>query len=344
MPKITTVTALGSLEPSGEIITISAPSSTEGSRVEKLLVKEGDAIALGQTIAILDSRDNLEASLNQAQEDVRVAQANLTQTKAGAKTGEIEAQKAAIARIETEGSNEIAAQTATISRMNASLRNAQSEYQRYQTLHNDGAITTSKRDSKQLAVETAQEQLAEAKANLNKTSSSTQQQLVEAKAILNKIAEVRPVDVDVAIAKVRQATTAVKTAQVKLARAYVKAPQAGKVIKVLTRPGEVVSSSEGIARIGQTSQMYVTAEVYESDVGKVKVGQQATVTSNAISGQLNGTVEQIGLEVQRLDVVNIDPAANTDAKVVEVKVKLDQESGQKVAGLTNLLVNVRIAL
>jgi HlyD family secretion protein len=344
MPKITTVTALGSLEPSGEIITISAPSSTEGSRVEKLLVKEGDTIALGQTIAILDSRDNLEASLNQAQEDVRVAQANLTQTKAGAKTGEIEAQKAAIARIETERSNDIAAQTATISRMNASLNNAQSEYQRYQILHKDGAITTSKRDSKQLAVETAQEQLAEAKANLNKISSSTQQQLVEAKANLNKIAEVRPVDVDVAIAKVRQAQSAVKTAQVKLARAYVKAPQAGKVIKILTHSGEVVSSSEGIARIGQTSQMYVTAEVYESDVGKVKVGQQATVTSSTFSGQLNGIVEQVGLEVQQQDVVNTDPTSNVDAKVVEVKVKLDQGSSQKVAGLTNLLVNVRIAL
>lgn len=344
MPKITTVTALGSLEPSGEIITISAPSSTEGSRVEKLLVKEGDMIALGQTIAILDSRDSLEASLNQAQEDVRVAQANLTQIKAGAKTGEIEAQKAAIARIETERSNEIAAQTATISRINAELNNAQSEYQRYQTLHNDGAITTSKRDSKQLAVETAQEKLAEAKANLNKISSSTQQQLVEAKATLNKIAEVRPVDVDVAIAKVRQAQSAVKTAQSKLDRAYVKASQAGKVIKILTRPGEVVSSSEGIARIGQTNQMYVNAEVYESDIGKVQVGQQATVTSSTFSGQLNGTVEQIGLEVQRQDVVNTDPTANIDAKVIEVKVKLDQESSQKVASLTNLLVNVRIAL
>ncbi|MGL5831668.1 MAG: response regulator [Waterburya sp.] len=344
IPKITTVTALGSLEPSGEIITISAPSSTEGSRVEKLLVKEGDTIAPGQMIAILDSRDSLEASLSQAQEEVRVAQANLTQIKAGAKTGEIEAQKAAIARIETERNNEIAAQTATVSRMNAELNNAKSEYQRYQTLYNDGAISTSERDGKQLAVETTQEQLAEAKANLNRISSSQQQQLVEAKATLNKIAEVRPVDIDVAIAKVRQATTAVKTAQAKLARAYVKAPQAGKVIKVLTLPGEVVSSSEGIARIGQTNQMYVNAEVYESDIGKVQVGQQATVTSSTFSGQLNGTVEQIGLEVQRQDVVNTDPTANIDAKVIEVKVKLDQESSQKVAGLTNLLVNVRIAL
>jgi HlyD family secretion protein len=110
----------------------------------------------------------------------------------------------------------------------------------------------------------------------------------------------------------------------------------------LTRPGEVISSDEGIARIGQTSQMYAVAEVYESDIGKVKLGQKASVTSSAIVSKLTGTLDSIGLEVERQEVVNTDPTANIDAKVVEVKVKLDRESSKQVAGLTNLLVNVRI--
>ncbi len=50
VPEIKTVTALGRLEPSGEIIQVSAPSSTE--RVEELLVKKGDRVAKGQIIAI----------------------------------------------------------------------------------------------------------------------------------------------------------------------------------------------------------------------------------------------------------------------------------------------------
>ena len=112
---------------------------------------------------------------------------------------------------------------------------------------------------------------------------------------------------------------------------------------ILTRPGEVVSS-DGIARIGQTSQMYAVAEVYESDIGKVRVGQQVKITSNALSEELHGTVERIGLEVQRQEVINTDPAANIDARVVEVRVRLDRESSQKVEGLTNLLVKVAIAL
>jgi HlyD family secretion protein len=344
MPEIKTVTALGRLEPSGEIIQISAPSSTEGNRVEELLVKEGDSINKGQIIAILDSCDRLQAALNQAQEQVRVAQANLDLVKAGAKTGEIQAQQAAIARIETERSNDIMAQTATVERMQAELNNARVEYQRYQILYRDGAISASERDSKYLALATAKERVEEAQANLNRIKSGQQEQLAEAKATLNKIAEVRPVDIAVAEAEVREAQAAYHTAQAELDLAYIKSPQAGEVIKIMTRPGEVVSSDEGIVRIGQTSQMYAVAEVYESDIGKVKLGQQVSVASSALSKKLTGTVDSIGLEVERQEVVNTDPTANIDAKVVEVKVKLDPESSKQVARLTNLLVNVTIDL
>ncbi len=344
MPEIKTVTALGRLEPRGEIIQISVSSAAEGNRIEELLVKQGDEIEKGQIIAVLDSRDRAEAALKQAEEQVRVRQANLAQVKAGAKTGEIQAQQAAIARLEAERDNNIAAQTATVSRLEAELSNAQREYQRYESLYQDGAISASQRDSKYLTLATAKEQLAEAQANLNRIRASQQQQIAEAKATLNKIAEVRPVDIEVAAAEVREAQAAVATAKAERDRAYIKSPQAGTVIKILTRPGEVVASDEGIVRIGQINQMYAVAEVYESDIGKVKIGQSATITSKAIAGKLTGIVESIGLEVERQEVVNTDPTANIDAKVVEVKVKLDEASSKQVAGLTNLLVNVKIEL
>lgn len=344
MPEIKTVTALGRLEPSGEIIEISVSSSAEGNRIEELLVRQGDKIERGDVIAVLDSRDRLEAALKQAREQVGVAEANLARVEAGAKTGEIQAQQAAIARLQTERANNIAAQQATVSRIEAELDNARIEYQRYEQLYQDGAISASERDRKYLTLATVKEQLAEAQANLKRIESSQQEQITEAKATLNKIAEVRPVDVAVATAEVRQARAAVQTAQAELNRAFIKSPQAGRVIKILTRPGEAVANGEGIARIGQTSQMYAVAEVYESDITKVRIGQPATVTSGAIAEPLTGTVESIGLEVERQEVVNTDPTANIDAKVVEVKVKLDEASSKKVAGLTNLLVNVKIDL
>jgi HlyD family secretion protein len=63
-----------------------------------------------QAIAILDSRDRQQAALDQAQEQVRVAEANLAKVKAGAKNGEIQAQKATLARIRADLRNEITAQ------------------------------------------------------------------------------------------------------------------------------------------------------------------------------------------------------------------------------------------
>jgi len=344
MPAIKTVTALGRLEPGGEIIEISAASGSEGNRIEELLVKEGEQVNPGEVMAVLDSRDRLKAALNQAQAEVKVAQANLAVVKAGAKTGEIRGQEAAIARIEAERRNDIMAQTDTVSRVEAELNNAQVEYQRYQTLYRDGAISASEKDSRYLALATTKEQLAEAQANLNRIKSGQQEQLAEAKATLNQIAEVRPVDVAVAEAEANQAQAVVKVAQAELDRAYIKSSQAGTVLKVMTRPGEIVASDEGIVRIGQTQNMYAVAEVYESDIGKVKPGQKVRVTSSAIADKLTGTVETIGWEVERQEVVNTDPTANIDAKVVEVKVRLDPESSKKVAGLTNLLVDVQIAL
>ena len=90
--------------------------------------------------------------------------------------------------------------------------------------------------------------------------------------------------------------------------------------------------------------MYAIAEVHESDITKVELGQTARIKSSSLPEGLEGTVEHIGLEIQRQEVVNADPVANIDAKVVEVKIKLDNSSSQKVASLTNLLVTVTIDL
>jgi HlyD family secretion protein len=43
-------------------------------------------------------------------------------------------------------------------------------------------------------------------------------------------------------------------------------------------------------------------------------------------------------------VINTDPTANIDARIVEVRVQLDPKSSQKVMNLTNLQVDVSIQL
>lgn len=168
----TAVTGLGRLEPEGKVIRLSAPSSIEGTRVAQLLVQEGDRVEAGQVIALLDSYETRFAALNQAKQQVELAQARLQRVKAGAQTGTIAAQAATIARLEAELQGETTAQQAIIDRLTAELNNAEKEYRRNALLFQEGAISASLRDSKRLPVETLSEQLKQAKATLNRTSQS----------------------------------------------------------------------------------------------------------------------------------------------------------------------------
>ena len=118
---IKAVTSLGRLEPLGEVIKVSAPSSLSGAgTLERLMVKEGDRVTVGQPIAILDSRARLEASLAKAIEDTKVAQANLAKVKSGAKQGEVAAQKAEIARLKSQLAGDGATYVATKARLQES--------------------------------------------------------------------------------------------------------------------------------------------------------------------------------------------------------------------------------
>jgi HlyD family secretion protein len=376
-PVVKTVTALGRLEPNGEVIKLSAPTANEGNRVEQLLVKEGDRIKVGQVIAIMDSRDRLQASLGEAQRQVEVAKSRLNQVKAGAKQGEIGARQATVNRLQVELEGSIKTQQATINRLEAELqgqqqslqatvarvaaekRNAQADVQRYESLYKEGAISSQEVDRRRLSAETSTQQLIEsqatkartvatleqqineAKANRDKTIATLEQQINEAKATLNQTAEVRPTDVANAQAEVNSAQASVEKIQAQLNQAYIRAPKAGQILKINTRAGETVGN-DGIVELGQTDQMYAVAEVYQSDINKVRPGQKVKVSSDSLPSELQGTVDWIGMQIQRQNVINADPSSNIDARVVEVHVRLDNASSAKAAQFTNLQIKAVI--
>jgi len=138
---------------------------------------------------------------------------------------------------------------------------------------------------------------------------------------------------------VRVAAAELRGAKAELERAHVYSPIEGRVLAVHARAGERVGP-DGIVSLGRTGEMYAVAEVYETDIGRVKLGQRAVVTSPALSGPLSGSVDWVELRVGKLDALGTDPAARKDARVVEVEIRLDH--GEQAAGLTNLQVEVEI--
>jgi HlyD family secretion protein len=415
-PSVSSISAVGRLEPRGEVIKVAAPNSglSAGSRVQQLLIREGQRVQQGQVIAILDSRDTNMAAVEEAKAKLQESRANLAQITAVSPrdiqaqraviarlqaqlVGEKNAQQATIARLAAELSGEKIAQQATIQRLEAELsgqkdgiratinriraeqRNAEVDAGRYDFLYKEGAISQQERDRRRLSAVTAtqqlresqaslrqalgtlsqqiaearatqvktiatlQQQLIEATANRNKTIATLQKQIDEERARFNRLVDVRPTDVQIAQSQISNAIALIRKAQAELQLSYVKAPSPGEILKIYTKSGEVMSTN-GIAEIGQTDQMFVVAEVPEDSIGKVRVGQLATITSDngAFNGQLTGTIASIGRKIGKKDVLNTDPAADIDARVIEVKIAISPENSQRVSGLTNAKVVVEI--
>jgi HlyD family secretion protein len=414
VPVTNTVSAIGRLEPRGEVIRVSAPATGVAARVQQLLVREGQRVQQGQVIAILDSRNTNLATVEEAKAKLQEARANLYQVRAASPRdlqaqqaviarleaqllGENQAQRALISRVAAQLSGERISQQATVRRLEAELRgqrdslravvariraeerNAQVDSGRYEFLYRQGAISQQERDRRRLtavtarqqliesqanfrqAIATLQQQIAQARANQVQTLAVLQQQLVEAKinrektiatlqrqideekARFRRILEVTPADLQVAQAQVSNAIALVQKAQAELQQSYVKAPIAGEILKVNTKSGEIMGNN-GIVEIGQTDQMVVVAEIPEDSIGKVRSGQTAVITSDngAFEGELRGRITEIGRRIGKKDVLNTDPAADIDARVVEVKIALPPEFSQQVSGLTNAKVVVEV--
>jgi len=341
-PVVERVTALGRLEPATEVIRVTAPANLSNDRIAELRVQRGDRVEAGDVIAILTSRDRLQAALLEAQEQVKVAQAQLATVRAGAQAGEIAAQEAEISRLQEELRGEIATQQATIARWQAEVNVAQADFDRNQYLYGEGAIAAEELDQKRLALETAQAQLNEVRANQNRTVETLREQIRQARATLDQISEVRPVDVQSAQAEVDRTIAAVQQAEANLAEATVRAPTAGRILEIYANPGEAISSTEGIVDLGQTDEMEVVAEVYQTDIGKIQPGQLATITSQSFPGDVQGTVRQIGLQVMQQQVSSGEPGENLDRRVIEVRIRINPEDVEKVQNLTNLQVQVAI--
>lgn len=373
----TTVTSIGRIVPQGKVTRLSASIPDEGTRIKDILVLEGEEIEQGQIIAILDIYDRRLATLVQVKKEAKVAQAYLNQVKAGAKSGAIEAQLGTINRFKAELEGQIIGQEAKIAslqaqlqgqtrtqkerieRLQAEFKNAQTECKRYDQLYQEGVVSSSEYDSKCLQATTFQEEIDEAQADLTRivttlssdiqeaqasftrTQRTLQSQIMEAEATLEEIAEVRPVDVEVAKAELDKVIAAVKQAEANLQLSYVRSPIKGSVLEIHIRPGEVVTS-QGIADIGKIDQMEVIAEIYRTDISQVRLGQKAIITSSTFPNQLQGTVSHIGLQVKQQNIFSNEPGSDVDQKVIEVKILLEPQSSQKVAGLTNLQVEVAI--
>lgn len=379
---IEAVSALGRIEPQGEVLRVAASPTMAGAKVRTLLVSQGDFVSQGEIIATTTDYDTKQAELERARRDLEVAQANLAIVRAGAKEGEINAQQATIERLQAQIvtqsqvdnarlgrlraqiTSERIERQATVDRLKAELENAQNELRRYQDLVRDGVVSQSEFEFRELAFQTAQRRYQESEATYQKTVNTLNaeiaevealtaqnvrtlsKQINEAQARLAEIAEVRGVDVAASEAEVSRAMATVNQAEIEFELTQIKAPINGQIIEIKAHEGENIDNAEGVVELANTDQMLVVAEVYESDIAKVQLGQESIIESenNTFADSIRGSVVQISSKIGKKDVLETDPAASVDARVVEVKIAIDPQYNDVVNSLIYSQVLVQILL
>lgn len=301
------VVALGRIIPRGDVISVATPSGAGDARIAKLNVNEGDQVEEGAILAILDNLPQLESAVATAMANIRVAEANLVQIQQTTRASREEA-------------------TAALERAEVTAAAAVAELKRVTSLFERGVTTRAEFDAIVARSNEAGRDVERQRATLSRFESGS---------------EIVQADIAVAEANLAAAKVAFDNANRDVDRAYVRAPANGRVLDINARQGERPQNG-GILELGDTSQMTVEAEVYQTLIGRVAIGDPVTVSAAALSQDLSGTVTAIGLEIGRQSITSDDPAANTDARVVDVIVTLDPASTMAAQRFTNLEALVRI--
>ncbi len=168
------------------------------------------------------------------------------------------------------------------------------------------------------------------------------QSLVDKGAVASIVLDKMKDDLFISETRISKLQSAIDAINVDLEQTQLKSPIDGIVLQILIREGERPNSS-GVISVGANQLMEALIEVYESDIDRVQVGQAVDLISEngGFNGSLRGQVSLISPQVRQRRVLATDPTGDADSRIIEVRVKLDNASAQKVSHLTGMKVIAR---
>jgi HlyD family secretion protein len=306
-PGPTRIIALGRIEPASRVVRLAAPGSPDAARVLALNVSEGDRVSAGQVLAVLDSHPKLAAQV-----EASTAQVMLRQVQLQRQTADLDSARRQ--------------RRAQLDRAQAELTQAQADFDRQLALGARGVGTAADLDQKKRALATATGAVDEARALHDRIM-----------ALAADGDQAEGLDVAVARRELAAAEASLALARISLADAEIRAPFSGEVIAIAARPGERVGS-DGLLELAAVDRMEAILEVDERDVQQVSPGQTVRIRADAVPGPILGRVTRIGRHVRRQTVVNSEPAAATDARVVEVTASFEAVTSRALSRLSHLQV------
>lgn len=299
------VGALGRIEPASRVRKLTHPGGSATTRVDQLLVKEGDQVTAGQLLAVFADAEQKQAAVAQAEASLAEAQATLAKIRAAGRPSEIAAQRARISALSYQEE---------INRRDAS---------RSDRLVVSGAGPEATAERNRFAAQRSAAERAEAQAQLE------------------TLAKPRPEDVNLYEAQARRAEAEVIKAKADAALSRIYAPIAGTVMKIYARPGDQVGA-DGLMDLADLTRLDVVADVYETDLPRLRPGAEASILAPGETRRFAATVREIGWLVRRTTQASNDPIAAVDARTIEVRLTLSEEAVKLLERRTNMQVQVSI--
>jgi HlyD family secretion protein len=332
--------ALGRLEPAGKVIDLNA---LPGDRLDSLAVEENADVRKNDPLAYLDSRSlrELEFQAVRSQrleaESRRVAEEKLADAR-------VAAAKAALNQANNyESDLKVEESKIAVLRMNRDL--ARVTQRRLKELASTDIVSPQEREEQDIAVAKAEAEVHAAELALEKGRQAGKLGVAAAEA-----------DLEAALAGKKQVLSTIvvdslkkreELAQAQWDRTVIRAPCDATVLKVFLRPGEAIGPTP-LLQLADRRRMVALAEVYEADVKRIRLDQKAKVLSKAFPSPydesgLSGTVKRIGKTIVRPELRSLDPLAQADRHVIEVRVELDESDSKVAADFIHLQVEVQFA-
>lgn len=283
-----------------ECTTYKASSKVPG-RIDAMKVAEGDRVEKGQLLYVL-STPELDAKLAQAEAVKSAAAALDAAAVAGARIQQIEA---ALNMWE---------------KAQAGLELARKTYERVKNLYDQGVVPTQKLD--------------EATANYEAMKATAQ----AAKAQYDLAVDgARKEDKEAAAARVRQAEGAVSEVESYIGDAMVYSPVAGEVSTIVAQQGELVGSGYPVVAILDMSDLWVTFNVKETLLPKIKVGTRMTAYVPALDRDVELEVSNIAVQADFATWAATRTQGGFDIRTFAVKARPTGDAGQLRPGMSVLV-------
>jgi HlyD family secretion protein len=335
----TKVSALGRLQPKGGVISV---FGLPGDRIEKLSAKLGDKVDKDTILADLASRKDRELERDLVVTQLREARAQRAAIGDAGKA-KIAVIDAEIAQLQSGRDADLKAQDAKIASLILQRRVTHDSWNRLKSLERT-AVPAQDLEKSELLYQQAESELTAARAIRDKTEKGYDQNNAALKA--KRSAAVAELDEALKRVPVDSLAENLKIAERRLEATQVKAPVAGRVLNVISHEGDA-TGSQPIFQLADTGVMEVIAEVYETDIQALDAWLsqspvQTTITSRALGKPLSGEVQrrQITHLIAKNQLFSLNPRADIDRRVVEVRVDVRPDSVELASRYVGLEVQV----